>query len=299
MKSVIPLFLIILPAIIFQACADGSHTTVTAPKPFNLRFHASLSDRLRDVTCTTPLTRLGTSGVQGKLLDLAFFIHKLEFIKADGQVVTAELSEDEWQSQGVALLDFQDKSDSCSGEDKPTNTSIRGLIANDETFTQVRFTLGIPPALNHVDPASVKAPLNAPNMFWSWQGGYKAMRFDVSPENGITRPGDPNFFGSNFFFHLGSTDCVGDPIAGQSVSCGRVNQAVITLDGFSLGSSEVILDLETLVSDLNLQVDTFDTPGCMSSTVDPECQSYFEKLGMDLQLGASMPSIPQSAFRLK
>lgn len=299
MKFAIRLLFIVLPAIILNACSDGSHTTVTAPTAFNLRFHASLSDRLPDVSCTTPLTSLGTSAVPGKLLDLAFFVHKLEFIKADGQVVTAQLSEDQWQSQGVALLDFQDKSDSCSGEDKPINTSIRGVIPNEETFTQVRFTLGIPPSLNHVDPASVKAPLNAPNMFWSWQGGYKAMRFDVSPENGITRPGDPNFFGSNFFFHLGSTDCVGDPIAGQAVSCGRVNQAVITLDGFSLSNSEVVLDLDALVADLNLEIDTYDTPGCMSSTVDPECKSYFEKLGMDLVSGISMPSIRQSAFRLK
>jgi uncharacterized repeat protein (TIGR04052 family) len=298
-KRATTMMLALIQVIMSSACNDASSTTITAPTDFELRFHASLFERLPDVSCSTPLSGLGTSQVEGKLLDLAFFVHDIQFIKADGRIVQADLSENAWQSQGVALLDFQDRADSCAGDPKPTNTSVRGLIAEGEGITQIRFTLGIPPKLNHLDPARAKAPLNAPNMFWSWQGGYKAMRFDVSPANGITRPGDPDFLGTNFFFHLGSTDCVGDPLAGDDVRCGRVNQAVITLDAFKLGRSEIVLDLGVLLEDLNIQVDTLDSPGCMSSVLDPECASYFRKLGMDLALGESRPSLSQTAFRLK
>lgn len=286
-------------ALVLSSCGDGSHTKVTAPTRFQLAFHASLGDRLRDVSCDTPLTELGTSKAQGELLDLALFVHGLTFLRADGSVIPATLDASEWQAENVVLLDFQNKSDSCSGAEKPINTVIKGEVENSEGIVGVRFVLGIPPALNHLDPATVKAPLNAPNMFWGWQGGYKAMRFDVSPANGITRPSDPNFLGTNFFFHLGSTDCVGDPTLGEDVSCGRVNQAVITLDNFHLESSAVTIDLEALVSALNLEVDTTDSPGCMSAIQDVECESYFTQLGMDLNLGQSVPSLNQSVFRLR
>lgn len=281
------------------SCKDGTHTNVSAPASFNLRFHASLADRIDDVNCDTPLTQLGSTAVEGQLLDLAIFIHGLEFLRADGTAIKAELEANENQNRNVVLLDFQNKDNSCSGQEKPTYTTIRGEIAEASEIVGVRFTLGIPPELNHLDPSTVKAPLNAASMFWGWQGGYKSMRFDVSPANGISRPSDPNFLGTNFFFHLGSTDCVGDPTAGESVSCARINQPVITLNDFDLDSDEVVIDLSALVSGLNMEVDVADTPGCMSAVQDVECGKYFENLGLDLSSGVTNPGLSQSVFRLR
>ncbi len=291
--------LCIFSLLLSAACTDGTETRVSAPQTFSLSFHASLGDRVSDVRCEDKLLGLGTTKVGGDLIDLAFYIHTLEFVRADGSVIAAELDESEWQSQNVALLDFQNKSDSCLGGDKPFNTKVSGKIANSDGITALRFTLGIPPRLNHLDPKSMKAPLNAANMFWSWQSGYKAFRFDFSPENGVKRPNDPNFLGTNYFIHLGSTDCTGDPIAGEAVTCGRINQPVIELANFQLGAREVVLDLEELVSGLNLEEDLADTPGCMSAIQDVECESYFQKLGMDLVSGRSSANFTQSAFKLR
>lgn len=299
MKFLSAAFFTISTFVLSTSCSNGTRTNVSAPVEFHLKFHASVGDLIPDVSCDTPLSDLGSSKVSGELLDLAFFVHGLEFIRADGSTVLAELSESEWQSQNVALLDFQNRSDSCAGELKPTNVSIQGRLADSEGITGVRFVIGMPSALNHIDPSTVKAPLNAANMFWSWQGGYKSMRVDISPEGGIARPGDPNFLGTNYFFHLGSTDCEGDPIAGETVNCQRRNNPEIRLSDFNLNTSEITLDLQQLVSGLDLSIDNADTPGCMSSTFDVECGMFFQNLGMNLESGASESTLTQKAFRLR
>ncbi|RYE41804.1 MAG: metallo-mystery pair system four-Cys motif protein, partial [Hyphomicrobiales bacterium] len=164
-------------ALLFAAaCGDGSHSQATSPQSFALRFQAV--NAAQDVSCDKALLNLGTGKVKAQLQDFALYIHGLTFIKADGTTVEATLETNEWQAENVALLDFQDKADSCLGENKPTHVVIKGSIPNQEEFRALRFTLGVPPHLNHVDPASVKAPLNATHMFWSWQSGYKSMRLD-------------------------------------------------------------------------------------------------------------------------
>lgn len=279
-----------------MGCGNGSHTTVTVPQTFELRFHAVSG--AQDVNCAQALTNMGTGHVTAHLQDLALFIHGLTFIKEDGSHIIANLDDNAFQSQNVALLDFQDRSDSCLGSSKPTHTILSGSIADATDIKSVQFTLGVPDALNHVDPQSVKTPLNATNMFWSWQGGYKSLRFDIAPDGGITRPTDPNFSGTNFFFHLGSTDCSGDPIAGETVRCQRMNQPLIKLGAFDL-SSEINIDIAALLNELNLNVDRSDSPGCMSSQLDTECQSFFAKLGLDLNSGNPATGLSQSVFSLK
>ncbi len=284
---------------VLSSCSDGTSTSISSPSAFSLRFHAANGTLASDVSCDAKLLQLGTTKIDGELLDLAFFVHGLEFLKSDGSVVEAKLEDNAWQNQNVALMDFQDKGDNCSGDAKTTHTVITGEVSSLEDIVAVRFTLGIPPELNHVDPQSVEEPLNAANMFWSWQSGYKAFRFDVSPEGGITRPDDPDFLGTNYFFHLGSTDCQGDPIAGQAVTCARVNQPVIELSGFQLGSSEIVLDLAELIKGLDLKTDRAETPGCMSAIDDLECETYFTNLGMNLSRGAMDETLKQSVFRIK
>lgn len=264
---------------------------------FELRFNAVSGTE--SVNCDQVLHQLGSSSANASLLDFSVFIHGLKFLRADGSSVEASLDSSEWQARNVALLDFQDRSDSCSGSIKPTNKSIRGSLPNKEDFVAIEFTLGVPPELNHVDPSSVEAPLNASNMFWSWQSGYKSMRIDLSPEGGIHRPGDPDFLGTNYFFHLGSTGCSGDPIRGEAVSCARVNQPVIRLNTFNIESNAIKIDVARLVNGLDIQSDVADSPGCMSSEFDTECGAFFDNLGLNLSSGQSSPDLLQTVFSVQ
>lgn len=296
MKSFSSILLIAYTTVL-AACGNGSHSTVSEPLNFELRFNAVSGSEV--VNCDQVLHQLGSGSANASLLDFSVFIHGLKFLRADGSAVEASLEASEWQARNVALLDFQDKSDSCSGSIKPTNKSIRGSLPNKEDFVAVEFTLGVPPDLNHVDPSSVEAPLNASNMFWSWQSGYKSMRIDLSPEGGIHRPGDADFLGTNYFFHLGSTGCSGDPIRGEAVSCSRVNQPVIRLNGFNIESNAIRIDVAKLVRGLDIQSDLADSPGCMSSEFDTECAAFFDNLGLNLSSGQSNANALQSVFSVQ
>jgi uncharacterized repeat protein (TIGR04052 family) len=278
------------------ACGDSSKTQVDAPRPFQLEFVATASGQ--PLRCGQALSGLGAKKAKGRLLDFAFYVRGLKFIRADGSEVAADLDTNTWQGQNVALLDFQDRSDECKGAAKPTNTVVVGQVQTQDTFKAIRFTLGLPPALNHANPAGAKTPFNLQRLEWSWQSGYKAMRLDIAPEGGITRPSDPSFSGTNFFFHLGSTGCTGNPSSGQIVKCSRTNQPVVTLSNFEFQKSKVSIDVAKMLAELNLNTDAADTPGCMSDLTDPECKTFFKALGLDFASG-TVSKAPQIAFGLQ
>ena len=286
----------ILGLTLASACGDSSETQVDEPQPFQLEFVATASGQ--PLRCAQTLSGLGVKNAKGKLLDFAFYVRGLTFIRADGTEVAAELDANTWQSQDVALLDFQDLSDECKGASKPTNRLITGQVPTQDAFTGVRFTLGLPPALNHANPAGAKAPFNVQRLEWSWQSGYKAMRLDIAPEGGITRPSDPDFSGTNYFFHLGSTGCTGNPASGQVVKCSRTNQPVVTLSNFEFQKSKVSIDVAKMLAELDIGTDAADTPGCMSDLTDPECKAFFKALGLDFASG-TVSKAPQIAFSLQ
>ncbi len=297
LKPVKPLLGLAFLLVINTSCKNDSHTTINEPKHFELAFRAVNGQT--ELACGTPLAGLGTQSTTAQLLDFRFYVHGLAFIRADGTHVPAALDTNDFQGQDVALLDFQDKSDNCSGDVKPTHKSVTGTIPAQDDYVGLAFTLGVPPALNHMDPSRAAAPFNSTEMFWSWQSGYKALRLDLSPEGGITRPSDPNFLGTNYFFHLGSTDCSGDPVKGEAVTCARTNQPEVVLNGFRFDASQVQIDIAKLLDGQDLNVDVADAPGCMSDLTDTECQGYFRQLGLDLTSGAVLPSATQTVFSLR
>ena len=77
------------------------------------------------------------------------------------------------KERGVALLDFEGDEGECanaSAEDKRSGC-VGDIDLDASAISGVRFTLGIPFALNHADVGALPSPLNVPTMFWSWQGG--------------------------------------------------------------------------------------------------------------------------------
>ncbi|AHE99063.1 MbnP family copper-binding protein [Thioalkalivibrio paradoxus] len=250
------------------------------------------------IACDQSLHGLGLSGTEARLADFALFVHDVRLIADDGTEIPLELEQSPWQFENVALLDFQDRGDFCLGADKPMNHEVRGTAAYDPTATTIaglRFIVGVPHDLNHIDASTAPSPLNRTTMFWNWQGGYKFMRFDVEPVGGILRPSDPEFSGSRWNFHLGSTGCTGDPAVGETVSCMYPNRVDVALDGFSPEQGHVNIDYARLVESSNLGIDAGGAAGCMSGTGDPECGPVFQQLGIALGDGPE-PSLPQAVF---
>jgi uncharacterized repeat protein (TIGR04052 family) len=158
----------------------------------------------------------GTDEV-GTVRDLRFYVSDVELLDEAGRAYPVSLrSDDQWQSDRVALIDMV-------GEN--SNISIRGEVADaelsDTALSGIRFTLGVPFELNHANPMTAAAPLNQGDLFWSWQSGYKFLRVDLADAAG------------EWSFHLGSTGCVSaSALRAPQSPCAQPNRVKIELLGF-------------------------------------------------------------------
>ncbi|SMF26914.1 MbnP family copper-binding protein [Pseudobacteriovorax antillogorgiicola] len=287
----------LLLSIAASSCGESdSETSADNQTAVSVEFAAVAGTE--SISCETSLTGLGSNQDSATLADFRFYIHDIVFTKDDGSSISLTLDENDWQTDNLALLDFQDKSDSCSGDEKDTHKEVTGTVSDTTGISGISFTLGVPEDLNHQDQSSASTPLNIVSLFWSWNSGYKFLRADVTPSNGITRPSDSTFSGTTFNIHIGSTACTGDATAGEDVTCTNSNRAQIALSDFELGTSLVTFDYATLVQSHNITSDVGGAPGCMSGSTDPECQGVFSGLGLDLSSG-TQSTTTQTAFSLQ
>lgn len=229
---------------------------------------------------------VGATSTELTLLDYRFYVHDVRLVTEDGREVPLELAQDgAWQHQDVALLDFEG-GDGCDSGTATTNTTVRGTVSEDATFTGVRFRLGVPFELNHADASTAPAPLNYTSMFWSWNAGYKFLRVE----------GRTTGLPDGWRVHLGSTGCEGDG-RGNVTSCVAGNVAEVELTGFDPESDVIAADLADLLADSDLDADAGGPAGCMSGTDDPECEPVFHALGLPYQ--GSPPSGGQRLFSVR
>ena len=223
------------------------------------------------------------SGVGGQTLlpaDFRLYVHDLVLLTTSGQQVPVTLDADgKWQSGGVALLDFEDRTGDCAGTTE-VNTRVQGTVAGGaQTYSGLRFTVGVPFAQNHQDQAAAPSPLNLTGMFWSWQSGYKFVRIEGKTASG-----------SAYLLHLGSTGCAKDG-SGQVTSCTSPNRATVTLSGFDPARNTIAVDLAALLAGSDLSA----SAECHSQSDKAACAPYFKALGRPFM---EKPAT-QSAFRVE
>jgi uncharacterized repeat protein (TIGR04052 family) len=266
--------------------ASGQGGGGSATEAVSITFRAKVGDAA--FACGTSFDGLGTSGASAELSDLRLYVHDVRLTKG-GEAVPVALDQDGvWQLEGLALLDFEDKTGKCSNGTAETNVTVRGTVPAGTTFDGIAFRVGVPFELNHGDASTAPSPLNLSALFWNWQGGHKFVRADAFAA-GASAP---------FNLHLGSTGCDGDPATGGVTSCSKPNVASIALDGFDSTDKAVVVDYAALVAGVDLTTDGGGAPGCMSGATDPECGPILASLGLDLATGTPM-SAPASAFRLE
>lgn len=269
---------LIAPLCLVPLACGGEDTPESTTKDVAVRFAATVGGEA--VSCDRTYAGIGGTAASAKLADARLFVSGVELQNAAGEWVTLELTEDEWQQQGVALLDFEDGTGACADSGTAqTNLTVRG-VAPDEVYTGVRYTVGIPSALNHNDNATAGAPFDVPGMFWNWRGGYKFVRVDWAVEGGAV---------ARWNVHVGSTGCVSDsPTTAPDEACGRANAARIELEGLDLDADAVTVDLAALVAGADVSVNVQDSPpGCMSSPMEgDDCAPVFTALGLGFDDGA-------------
>jgi uncharacterized repeat protein (TIGR04052 family) len=251
-----------------------------------ITFRAKVGDAA--FACGTTFDGLGTSGASAELSDFRLYVHDVRLSKG-GEAIPVALDQDGvWQLEGLALLDFENKTGKCSNGTAETNVTVRGTVPAGTTFDGIAFRVGVPFELNHGDASTAPSPLNLSALFWNWQGGRKFVRADAFAA-GASAP---------FNLHLGSTGCDGDPATGGVTSCSKPNVASIALDGFDSTDKVIVVDYAALVAGVDLATDQGGAPGCMSGATDPECGPILASLGLEVASGAPSTT-PATAFRVE
>ncbi|MGD8318186.1 MAG: metallo-mystery pair system four-Cys motif protein [Myxococcales bacterium] len=220
-----------------------------------------------DFVCGNTYDGLGADDSSLELTDFRFYVQDVELKNANGDYVPVELDANVWQTGAVTLLDFEDGCGETGNEQM--NAEVTGVVPAG-TYEGIRFKMGVPFTLNHENPATAPSPLNLTTMQWDWQGGHKFLRIDSG-----------SFSPTDWRFHLGSTGCDGDPVAGGTTSCSSPNRAEAVLDGFDPDTNRVVADFAALVQGAALDENQADTPvGCMAGPADSDCGPLFENLGL-------------------
>lgn len=276
--------LLALCPIAFTACGDDDD-----PVAVTLNFNAVVGSVA--AACDTMISAVDANGTDATLADARLFISEIELQDEDGAWTAVDLDQDSiWQTENVALLDFENGQGSCSSSGTTEmNSQVVGQLPNGD-YTGLRFTVGIPFDLNHLDDATAPAPLNSPGMFWQWQDGYKFVRVDWMPSGG-----------DRWNVHLGSRGCDNGTDVNTSPptnECTRSNRPAVELSQFALGET-VTIDLGELVSGADVSTNLpMSPPGCMSAPTETgDCAPVFDALGLDFASGACVDGCgSQSVF---
>lgn len=252
-------------------------------------FRATIGDE--DFDCAKTYT-LGDDSTLVEPKDFRYFVSDIRFVKADGSKVDLKLEQDgKWQTGRVALLDYATTEANCAKSSSPdgeTRKIVRGVIKKGD-YTGIEFALGLDDVTNHLDSSTAQPPLNNPGMWWSWKGGYKELRLELTVRSeGAVKDKD-------YLVHHGATSCSGN--SPETYSCTHENNATISLSGDPLESG-VKFDLAQYFSGERIQTDLGSSFGCMSFPGDKDCEILFANLGLVFK-DASLGITPvQKAFSL-
>jgi uncharacterized repeat protein (TIGR04052 family) len=250
------------------ACAPASNTIGFTAQVGELPFACGQSYAMGNAsTQVTPLDfRMYLSGVQ---------------LRRDGQWEDATLADNNFQHDGVVLLDFETSQGGCDNGSPDTHSVID--VAQDIEADAIAFVVGIPASMNHLDATTQSPPLNIPSMYWSWADGYKYTKIDVRNEA----------IDQDFFFHVGASDCSTDDVG----SCVNRHEGRVELE-LDPRRQSIAVDLAAMWSSVNLAVEppANDIAGCMSFPDDAECPAMLGSLGLQFRDQAAVGNM--TAFRV-
>lgn len=231
--------------------------------------------------------------------DFRMYVSEVQLIDAAGRYVPVQLKQDgTWQRGNLALLDFENGTGPCKNGNSATHMSVEGHVPKGQ-YTGVRFELGVPFSDNHQDPTVAPAPLNMTAMFWTWQGGYKFLKFDAmssgmkvamaapaqhtgsAPAHGAATGHGATPAATGFSVHLGSTMCTAASRTSAPSACMNGNRVAVEFKSFDLARHTVVADIGKVLAKANVDVNATGTsPGCMSFPKDADCPPVMSAFGL-------------------
>ncbi|MEQ1535969.1 MAG: MbnP family copper-binding protein [Burkholderiaceae bacterium] len=271
-------------AVLMVGCVSTQpHSATTTSQPIALQFAAQINGQAFE--CGKSYSNIGMTKSTITPSDFRFYVSNVSVINAKGESIPVKLAQDGvWQLEDIALLDFENGKGPCRNGTAATNAAIRGSVPVGD-YRGVKFEIGVPFNRNHGDSTVAPAPLNSTALFWTWQGGYKFIKFDAasSGRNAPNAPADTNGGGnaSGFSVHLGSTVCAAPSRTSAPSACQNSNRIMINFDKFDLANGVIVADMGTVLAKANVDVNATGTsPGCMSFLKDADCPPVMGALGL-------------------
>jgi uncharacterized repeat protein (TIGR04052 family) len=301
------------------ACSDTGDDTLLldASVPFDagdgmqsvmLRFKAKLGNE--DLVCGQSYANQGSNKVRATPQDFRFFVQDVKLINAAGQEVPVTLDErSPFQTKDVALIDFTDATGGCTSGGATTNMALYGRVPVGN-YNGIVFVNGVPTSLNHLNPATAPAPLQAPGASWDWQSGYRFVMAEIKPtgevhgdgglDGGVADAGTPTHDagpdggmgghggGGASTIHVGSTGCNPDP---TMYGCTIPNRNLVRLTGFNPLINTVVADLSAVFANIELT-----TSGSQCHGSGPICAAGYAALGIGSD---GKPTTTQQVYRVE
>jgi len=266
----------------------GSNTSTPSTQKVSIEF-AALAGTL-PIKCGEKITNIGSTSATVELQDLRFYVSDVHLMNAADQEIPVTLDRNEWQAEGVALVDLEDGAGACAentlndASGKPLPNTIRAVVTGTVPvgqYTGVGYTVGVPHTINHSDYN--RAPFDIQSMGWGWQAGRRFLKLEIKPDDKVTLL---NGSTSNaWMVHLGAGDCKGDPRKGEITACTYPNRMAFHAHSFDANTQKIAVDLQSFFATSDVTKDAGNAVGCMANPSDPECTTIFAKLKIDLATG--------------
>ena len=209
---------------LLAACQSTPSTPVptTSQQPVRLSFAGYVNGE--PFVCGRSYDKVGSAASRITPTDFRFYVSDVALLDAAGHATPLTLDQDgAWQYRNVALIDLEDGSGPCRNGTAAAHPQLTGHVPPGD-YQGVRFTVGLPMALNHADVTQAPPPLNLTAMFWNWQAGYKFFKFDTS----VVQPASAgNTRSAGFPVHVGSTQCSAESPTSPATHCRNSNRVEI------------------------------------------------------------------------
>jgi uncharacterized repeat protein (TIGR04052 family) len=277
------------------APAGGSGgQSASGDETITIRFKGKVGDQ--DFACNKTYSGVGSKSTTIKPMDFRFFVQDVKLIDDKDKEVPVKLEvRAPWQSETVALVDFEDGAGLCASEgNSETNLTITGTVPKG-SYKAITFVNGVPENLNHNDPAKEKDPLKTyAGMSWGWLLGFRFTKIEAAG------PSDADGSVPGALLHLGSVGCTNadtadggmdDYMKPPAIACTKPNRNKIKLSNYKVGESVIVADLAKLFEQTDLSIDS----SCHS--IGDACPNIIPKIGVSYPEG--QPLSTQSFYRIE
>jgi uncharacterized repeat protein (TIGR04052 family) len=262
------------------SASPTSSSEVSDPRPsVRLEFRPLVNGA--PFVCGRSYVGVGSTAASVEVKDLRFYVSDVELVRMDGSLVTLALEPDgAFQTDRIALLDFEDSACGSSVSSPLTHTTLVGRVDVNERYKGVRFRIGVPEDMNHLDLQKAAPPLDRPELWWSWTDGYVFARIFV--KSAVFESAGLQLGSAPYNFDACSADV--------PVGC-KDDRPRAVLDAFDPTVDVVSFDIATLYAGLDLlPPPQANTPtgrpldasvSCFMDLHEGSCDSYLTPFGID------------------